>query len=68
MAAGDGALLYADVLDVRPVEPRFPSPAGLVKVAKDALLAKEPPAPLTPLYLRRPDAAEPAAPKRVTAP
>ncbi|MEV6875143.1 tRNA (adenosine(37)-N6)-threonylcarbamoyltransferase complex dimerization subunit type 1 TsaB [Amycolatopsis sp. NPDC051128] len=68
VAAGDGALLYAAVLDLQPIEPRFPSPAGLVKVAKAALLAKEPPAPLTPLYLRRPDAVEPAAPKRVTAP
>jgi tRNA threonylcarbamoyl adenosine modification protein YeaZ len=68
VAAGDGALLYADALDVRPIEPRFPSPAGLVKAARSALLAKETPAPLTPLYLRRPDAAEPAAPKRVTAP
>ncbi|OXM66951.1 tRNA (adenosine(37)-N6)-threonylcarbamoyltransferase complex dimerization subunit type 1 TsaB [Amycolatopsis vastitatis] len=68
VAAGDGALLYGAVLDVQPIEPRFPSPAGLVKAARSALLAKEPPAPLTPLYLRRPDATEPAAPKRVTAP
>jgi tRNA threonylcarbamoyladenosine biosynthesis protein TsaB len=68
VAAGDGALLYAGALDVRPIEPRFPSPAGLVKAARSAVLAKETPAPLTPLYLRRPDAAEPAAPKRVTAP
>jgi tRNA threonylcarbamoyl adenosine modification protein YeaZ len=68
VAAGDGAVLYAAALDVRPIEPRFPSPAGLVKAARSALLAKETPAPLTPLYLRRPDAAEPAAPKRVTAP
>ncbi|MCR6490632.1 tRNA (adenosine(37)-N6)-threonylcarbamoyltransferase complex dimerization subunit type 1 TsaB [Amycolatopsis sp. OK19-0408] len=68
VAAGDGAVLYAGVLDVRPIEPRFPSPAGLVKAARAELLAKEPPAPLTPLYLRRPDAAEPSAPKRVTTP
>ncbi|MET8854165.1 tRNA (adenosine(37)-N6)-threonylcarbamoyltransferase complex dimerization subunit type 1 TsaB [Amycolatopsis sp. NPDC004625] len=68
VAAGDGALQYADALDVQPVEPRFPSPAGLVKAARSALLSSEPPAPLTPLYLRRPDAVEPAAPKRVTAP
>jgi tRNA threonylcarbamoyl adenosine modification protein YeaZ len=67
-AAGDGAILYSAVLDVQPIEPRFPSPAGLVKAARSALLAKETPAPLTPLYLRRPDAAEPAAPKRVTTP
>ncbi|UOX86553.1 tRNA (adenosine(37)-N6)-threonylcarbamoyltransferase complex dimerization subunit type 1 TsaB [Amycolatopsis sp. FBCC-B4732] len=66
-AAGDGAVLYAEALGVQPIEPRFPSPAGLVKAAKSALLAKAEPAPLTPLYLRRPDAAEPAAPKRVTA-
>ncbi|RSM50237.1 tRNA (adenosine(37)-N6)-threonylcarbamoyltransferase complex dimerization subunit type 1 TsaB [Amycolatopsis balhimycina DSM 5908] len=68
VAAGDGALLYAAVLGVRPIEPRFPSPAGLVKAARSALLASETPEPLTPLYLRRPDAVEPAAPKRVTAP
>jgi tRNA threonylcarbamoyl adenosine modification protein YeaZ len=68
VAAGDGALLYAAVLDAQPIEPRFPSPAGLVKAARGALLASEPPGPLTPLYLRRPDAVEPAAPKRVTAP
>ncbi|MEV6832563.1 tRNA (adenosine(37)-N6)-threonylcarbamoyltransferase complex dimerization subunit type 1 TsaB [Amycolatopsis sp. NPDC051102] len=68
VAAGDGARLYADALGVQPIEPRFPSPAGLVKAARSALLASAPPAPLTPLYLRRPDAAEPAAPKRVTAP
>jgi tRNA threonylcarbamoyl adenosine modification protein YeaZ len=67
-AAGDGAILYGEVLDVQPIEPRFPSPAGLAKAARSALLAKETPAPLTPLYLRRPDAAEPAAPKRVTTP
>lgn len=67
VAAGDGAVLYADTLAVRPIEPRFPSPAGLVKAARAALLAKETPGPLTPLYLRRPDAAEPTAPKRVTA-
>ncbi|GAA4540514.1 tRNA (adenosine(37)-N6)-threonylcarbamoyltransferase complex dimerization subunit type 1 TsaB [Amycolatopsis samaneae] len=68
VAAGDGARLYADTLGVQPVEPRFPSPAGLVAVAREDLLAGAPPAALTPLYLRRPDAAEPAGRKRVTAP
>lgn len=67
VAAGDGAVLYAEALGVQPIEPRFPSPAGLVKAARSELLAKAEPAPLTPLYLRRPDAAEPTAPKRVTA-
>ncbi|GAA3538467.1 tRNA (adenosine(37)-N6)-threonylcarbamoyltransferase complex dimerization subunit type 1 TsaB [Amycolatopsis ultiminotia] len=68
VAAGDGALQYADAVGVVPIEPRFPSPAGLVRVARAALLARTEPEPLTPLYLRRPDAVEPNARKRVTAP
>ncbi|MEV7551026.1 tRNA (adenosine(37)-N6)-threonylcarbamoyltransferase complex dimerization subunit type 1 TsaB [Amycolatopsis sp. NPDC089917] len=68
VAAGDGALLYADALGVQPIEPRFPSPLGLVKAAREALLQDKEPAPLTPLYLRRPDAVEPAARKKVTTP
>ncbi|AUI63348.1 tRNA (adenosine(37)-N6)-threonylcarbamoyltransferase complex dimerization subunit type 1 TsaB [Amycolatopsis sp. BJA-103] len=68
VAAGDGALLYADALGVQPIEPRFPSPAGLVKAAREALQNGSDPAPLTPLYLRRPDAVEPAARKKVTTP
>ncbi|MFK0243690.1 tRNA (adenosine(37)-N6)-threonylcarbamoyltransferase complex dimerization subunit type 1 TsaB [Amycolatopsis azurea] len=68
VAAGDGALLYADALGVQPIEPRFPSPAGLVKAAREAIQGGEEPAPLTPLYLRRPDAVEPAARKKVTTP
>lgn len=43
---------------------RYPTPAGLVRAAD---LDAEP-GPLTPLYLRRPDAMEPGARKRVTAP
>lgn len=44
-----------------------PTPLGLVTVAADAVLAGAEPGALTPLYLRRPDAAEPSASKRVTA-
>ncbi|MGK4594560.1 tRNA (adenosine(37)-N6)-threonylcarbamoyltransferase complex dimerization subunit type 1 TsaB [Amycolatopsis sp. w19] len=66
VAAGDGALLYADTLGVQPIEPRFPSPLGLVKAARKDF--DQEPAPLTPLYLRRPDAVEPAARKKVTTP
>ncbi|AIG80000.1 Hypothetical protein AJAP_35965 [Amycolatopsis japonica] len=66
VAAGDGALLYADALGVQPIEPRFPSPLGLVKAARKDF--GQEPAPLTPLYLRRPDAVEPAARKKVTTP
>ncbi|MFJ4099152.1 tRNA (adenosine(37)-N6)-threonylcarbamoyltransferase complex dimerization subunit type 1 TsaB [Amycolatopsis japonica] len=68
VAAGDGALLYADALGVQPIEPRFPSPSGLVKAAREALQSQSEPAPLTPLYLRRPDAVEPSARKKVTTP
>lgn len=56
----------AELLD-RPVhEPRFPSPAGLVRAAARMVLDKVNPPPLTPLYLRRPDAVEPGERKRVT--
>jgi tRNA threonylcarbamoyl adenosine modification protein YeaZ len=78
---GSGAVLYADVfgersgLTVDPDAPRWPDPAGGVRVAlRDpsvGLLGDEPPGPLAPLYLRRPDAVPPGAPKaaaRVTEP
>jgi tRNA threonylcarbamoyl adenosine modification protein YeaZ len=43
-----------------------PTPAGLVAVAAPALRAGTMPGPLVPLYLRRPDAVPPGAPKTVT--
>ncbi|WP_300017242.1 tRNA (adenosine(37)-N6)-threonylcarbamoyltransferase complex dimerization subunit type 1 TsaB [Pseudonocardia sp.] len=49
-------------------EPGAPSPAGLVAVAADALRAGTVPGPLEPLYLRRPDAAEPGPRKAVSTP
>ena len=48
------------------VPPRHPDPAALVAVIAAALRAHAPPAPLTPLYLRRPDAVESGPRKRVT--
>jgi tRNA threonylcarbamoyl adenosine modification protein YeaZ len=66
VAAGHGARLYADVLGLPVIEPAYPSPAGLVKAAaKDIETAT--PSHFRPLYLRRPDAVEPAARKKVTA-
>jgi len=59
---GDGAVLYAELLaglDVRR-EPRYPSAARIAETADG-------PAPLVPLYLRRPDAEVPGPPKAVTA-
>ena len=53
---------------VRHVAHAHPSPGGLVRVAASAVLDGETPSPLTPLYLRRPDAAVPGERKRVTTP
>lgn len=61
-AAGAAAFL----LGVPVVGPEYPRPAGLVAVAVAALRSGSRPAPVTPLYLRRPDAAEPGVPKRVS--
>jgi tRNA threonylcarbamoyl adenosine modification protein YeaZ len=47
--------------------PESPSPTGLVAVAAPALRGGAAPEPLVPLYLRRPDAVEPGARKRVSA-
>ena len=47
--------------------PEFPTPRGLVRVAAAALRAGDTPDPLTPRYLRRPDAVEPGARKQVRA-
>lgn len=64
--AGAGGELYADSwpgLDRRPG--RFPDPVALVRLARQRLESGAPSDPLTPLYLRRPDAVEPGAPKAV---
>ncbi|GDY29295.1 tRNA (adenosine(37)-N6)-threonylcarbamoyltransferase complex dimerization subunit type 1 TsaB [Gandjariella thermophila] len=67
-AAGQGAELYADLLGLPVAQPWHPSPDALVAVAAKDLLTGADPAPLTPLYLRRPDAEVPVARKRVTRP
>jgi len=66
-AVGDGAHRYASVLPV-PVldEPRYPPAVALARLAADRVLGRAPSEVLTPLYLRRPDAAEPRPPKAVT--
>ncbi|MGH3648398.1 MAG: tRNA (adenosine(37)-N6)-threonylcarbamoyltransferase complex dimerization subunit type 1 TsaB, partial [Micromonosporaceae bacterium] len=64
-AACDGAARYADQLGLPVGEPRYPEPATLARLAADRILARAPSEPLTPLYLRRPDAAEPGARKPV---
>jgi len=57
VAVGDGAQRYADLLGV-PVrsEPCFPPALRLAELAADRVRAGAPGEPLTPCYLRRPDA------------
>ncbi|MBB5954912.1 tRNA threonylcarbamoyl adenosine modification protein YeaZ [Saccharothrix tamanrassetensis] len=65
-AAGEGARIYAETFALPVVDATYPSPTSLVAAAADELLSGARPAALTPLYLRRPDAVEPAGRKRVT--
>jgi tRNA threonylcarbamoyl adenosine modification protein YeaZ len=55
-------------LGLRHTGRKYPTPLGLVTVARADVLANAKPGPLTPMYLRRPDAVVPGARKRVTAP
>ncbi|PZF93310.1 tRNA (adenosine(37)-N6)-threonylcarbamoyltransferase complex dimerization subunit type 1 TsaB [Micromonospora deserti] len=65
-AVGDGAYRYADVLGL-PVraEPRWPDATALAALAAERIRANAPGDPLTPLYLRRPDAVAATARKPV---
>ncbi|WP_432955616.1 tRNA (adenosine(37)-N6)-threonylcarbamoyltransferase complex dimerization subunit type 1 TsaB [Micromonospora haikouensis] len=65
-AVGDGAHRYADVLGL-PLrdEPRYPDPTALALLAAERIRAGAPGEPLTPLYLRRPDAVATTARKPV---
>jgi len=65
-ACGAGARQYADVLGLPVTGPESPDPVALAALAADRILAGAPGEPLTPLYLRRPDAVEPGRPKAVT--
>lgn len=66
---GAGAVLHREAFAAFEVrdEPLHPSAAALVEAAAPRVRAGAPSDPLTPLYLRRPDAVEPGAGKRVTA-
>jgi tRNA threonylcarbamoyl adenosine modification protein YeaZ len=66
VAAGDAAPRYAAELGLPVREDlRYPDPAALVRAAADRIRGGAGTEPLTPLYLRRPDAVEPAARKPV---
>ncbi|WFE57991.1 tRNA (adenosine(37)-N6)-threonylcarbamoyltransferase complex dimerization subunit type 1 TsaB [Micromonospora sp. WMMD712] len=65
-AVGDGAHRYADVLGLPlRAEPRYPDPTALALLAAERIRAGAPGEPLTPLYLRRPDAVAATARKQV---
>lgn len=62
---GEGARLYPDVFpDGR--APTYPAAGVLAELAAESIAAGDPLAPAEPLYLRRPHAAPPGAPKRVS--
>lgn len=63
---GAGARLYADVLDLRLLDVDYPTPLGVARLAADRVRRGAPSEPLTPLYLRRPDAVAAASFKSVT--
>jgi tRNA threonylcarbamoyl adenosine modification protein YeaZ len=66
-AIGEGARLYADVIGLPLLDdPRYPPPASLAALAADRIRSRAPSEILMPLYLRRPDAVEPAARKPVS--
>lgn len=62
---GPGAGLIVDSIGLPSHDAAGSLTEGLVLCAAQALLTGVVPGPLTPLYLRRPDAAEPGAPKAV---
>jgi tRNA threonylcarbamoyl adenosine modification protein YeaZ len=65
--AGAGARLYADLLGLPLLDGDYPTVAGLAACAAGRVRGGAPGEVLVPLYLRRPDAVEPAARKPVTA-
>nr|WP_205862586.1 tRNA (adenosine(37)-N6)-threonylcarbamoyltransferase complex dimerization subunit type 1 TsaB [Planosporangium thailandense] len=56
-AAGEGAEKYP--LGLPAAGPRYPEPAALAALAAERVRGRAPSEPLTPLYLRRPDATLP---------
>jgi tRNA threonylcarbamoyl adenosine modification protein YeaZ len=66
---GAGARLYADLLGLPLLDDArrdYPDVRGLGLLAADRVRSGAPTEPLTPLYLRRPDAVEPVASKTVS--
>jgi tRNA threonylcarbamoyl adenosine modification protein YeaZ len=66
LIAGAGARLYQDVFDLPLFDRDYPALVQLVAVAHARIISGAPSDPLTPLYLRRPDAVVPGTPKAVS--
>lgn len=66
-AAGEMADTLRTGLGIDVIAPKYPTPLGLVAAAGPALSKSMLPAPLVPLYLRRPDAELPGRRKSVLA-
>jgi tRNA threonylcarbamoyl adenosine modification protein YeaZ len=64
---GAGAQLYPDLLGDGAGAPPYPYAGALAALAAERLAQGVPLAPPRPIYLRRPDAVVPGAPKKVTA-
>ncbi|AOS65744.1 tRNA (adenosine(37)-N6)-threonylcarbamoyltransferase complex dimerization subunit type 1 TsaB [Actinoalloteichus hymeniacidonis] len=64
--AGPMASTHAPLFELPVHSEVGPTPLGLARVIAAAALERGEPRPLVPLYLRRPDAVAPGAPKRVT--
>ena len=62
---GDGARMYEEVLGASAREPYLPDAAAMAELALLRLSRGEKSLEPLPLYLRRPDAVEPGAPKKV---
>ncbi|MEQ4715005.1 tRNA (adenosine(37)-N6)-threonylcarbamoyltransferase complex dimerization subunit type 1 TsaB [Nonomuraea sp. B19D2] len=63
---GAGAALYAEILGKNDAPP-YPYAGALAALAAERLAEGTPLGPPRPIYLRRPDAVVPGAPKKVTA-
>jgi tRNA threonylcarbamoyl adenosine modification protein YeaZ len=63
---GAGARLYRDVLGLPLLDVDYPVPLALAQCAADRIRDNAASEPLTPLYLRRPDAVAPGPSKPVT--
>ena len=65
---GSGAVLYASEFASYTIVDGYPSGAGVVALAAARAVRHDPSEAVEPMYLRRPDARPPVAPKKVTPP